>query len=947
MLKMEGKNFFDTSILNKKGEGLDKGQKIEVHLSFDEISKDYFIFLKKNDIRLTSNEILELIKNSNFDNNEKDFLEYFAHKIIVGQTMYKILNDIQIIFSKLKLTGFKILLNKKEISFSKELFVPKFVLYLNNESEVILDVLDISNMIFGLDKIFVFKDNLIYEVEEEFGIGFFKQIYEKNNKFTIESYLKFKGEFLKNHINKLKIEISDEVKNLDNITKEEKIPEMVFEIDKTNYFIVGELKYRIEDKTYPLINYIFKESLNSGKPNLIKTIYTKNKLIKYISDIEISQFIVEDLFLGNRTNFFDKNNSFKIKLPIGQIEYFDESILPKIKNKFEVIYKNNNQMSFSKERIFFELENSLKRNLNLFEFSVKFKIGENFLSIDKIKQLLNEERNLLKLENGDIIKIENVREIKKWMLFLRNLEFKRSENKYKGDSKTALELDEFLKSISQKNMKSNEEFKNLIIELKDRKPVENIELPKETKNILRDYQKEGVYWMNFLKKYGFGGILADEMGLGKTLQSLCVLNMNLKKEPHLVVCPKSLIYNWENEIKKYFPNMSVCLINKNQLKRKQKIEELKKKNYDIVITSYSMIQKDFEEYIKSKISFNYMLLDEAQIVKNMKTLSSKAVRTITAKRKVILSGTPLENNLEELYGTFEIIMPNYLGTKIEFKREYISKIERNDRTTLEMLQAKIRPFILRRTKKQVLKELPDKQIQVVYNQMTNKQTAVYSEVLNRIKIELDEIQRKGEESKSRLKVLSALLKLRQICNHPLLIDKTLNEEEISAKFDQFNEILREIIESDEKVLIFSQFTSMLDIMETEIKNKKIRYLRLDGQTQNRQELVDKFNEEEDIKVFFISLKAGGIGLNLTSANNVIIYDPWWNPQAENQAIDRTHRIGQKKSVNVYKFITKNSIEEKILKLQERKGDLFENIVNLEENGFMKKLDWEDLMELFE
>ncbi|NCC70945.1 DEAD/DEAH box helicase [bacterium] len=491
---------------------------------------------------------------------------------------------------------------------------------------------------------------------------------------------------------------------------------------------------------------------------------------------------------------------------------------------------------------------------------------------------------------------------------------------------------------------SNQEYKNVILELKEKQPISPIQIPEEVENILRNYQKEGIYWLYFIQKYNFGGILADEMGLGKTIQALSILAMN-KGDNHIVVCPKSLIYNWENEIKKYFPQMKVLIIDNESDKRKDCIKNAK--NYDVSITSYSMLQKDYREYIENNIEYNYMILDEAHYVKNMKTLSAKAVRVVPSKRKLLLTGTPLENNLEELYGTFDLVMPNYLGSMLDFRREFVSKIERNNMIALEILQSKIRPFILRRTKKEVLKELPDKQEQIVYNEMTNKQIIIYNEVLNRVKNEVNELIEKQGFDKSRIQVLSALLKLRQICNHPAILDQSFkNEEMICGKHEQFLELLEEVIDSGEKVLVFSQFTSMLDIFQNDLNSKKINFLRLDGSTKNRQEVVDQFNEDEKVKVFLISLKAGGVGLNLTAASAVFLYDPWWNPMAEQQAIDRAHRIGQKKTVNIYKFITKNSIEEKILKLQERKGNMFENLIAAD-NGFIKKLEWEDLMELFE
>ena len=292
-------------------------------------------------------------------------------------------------------------------------------------------------------------------------------------------------------------------------------------------------------------------------------------------------------------------------------------------------------------------------------------------------------------------------------------------------------------------------------------------------------------------------------------------------------------------------------------------------------------------------------------------------------------------------------MPGYLGSKLEFRKDFVAKIERNNTIALEILQAKIRPFILRRTKSQVLKELPAKQEQIAYNEMTNKQIGVYNEVLRRVKEDVTALVQKVGFDRARIQVLSALLKLRQICNHPSLLDDSFTDEpDISGKYEQFQTVLAETMDSGQKSLVFSQFTSMLDIMEKDFKRDGVNYLRLDGSTKNRQEVVDQFNDDPEVKVFLISLKAGGVGLNLTSATSVFLYDPWWNPMAEQQAVDRAHRIGQKYTVSIHKFITKNSIEEKILKLQERKGNLFENLV-VEDSGFVKRLEWEDLMELFE
>jgi SNF2 family DNA or RNA helicase len=618
--------------------------------------------------------------------------------------------------------------------------------------------------------------------------------------------------------------------------------------------------------------------------------------------------------------------------------------MPQAEKIVEVDYKGGQKITLKNENAKFFVETSLNAKVNLLEFNVKFKIGDEYYDLDFIKDLMQRNRKFVQQKDGTTINVENIREINKWIEFLKMFTFSRTTKKYRAQSQSALELDRFMESFSQKEINSNEEYKNFIEELRGQKPLQEINLPVHIEKILRPYQKEGVYWMQFLKKYGFGGILADEMGLGKTLQALTILAMQTKG-PSIVICPKTLVYNWESESQKFFPKKRVLVIDGDNERRKRLIQEAN--YYDILITSYSMLQKDYSNYLEYGIKFNYSILDEAHYVKNIKTLSAKAVRLIDAQNTLLLTGTPLENNLDELYSAFDLIMPGFLGTKTDFSKEFISKIERNNMIALEILQAKIKPFILRRTKNEVLKELPQKQERTVLSEMTNKQIALYNEVLQRVKDEVDKLVKNQGFERSRIQILSALLKLRQICNHPALVDKSfINEKDISGKFDQFMELLMEVVDNDEKVLVFSQFTSMLDIFEKELKKQGISYLRLDGSSKDRQGIVNKFNNTKSIKVFLISLKAGGHGINLTSASSVFLYDPWWNPMVEQQAKDRAHRIGQTKNVNVYKFITKNSIEEKILKLQERKGNLFDNLVK-EDNGFIKRLEWEDLMELFD
>ncbi len=947
-----GEGFFDDSILkvqNTTPEDVKDYTNLCYHLRI--VDGQYQFFCEINEERLNASEIGAILKENETKNfltsSDVGLLNYIMHRLGTVQTIYKIIGDISLIITYLKDTKFSIFFNSKKVTFSKDDYKLNLEMYFDEDSNIVLNIEDNAAFIFGQEKVYVVINDQIHSLNEQIPVNFYRQIASGNNKFSIEMFFSLRNTLL----NKLKehhdIKITDELENLTNANIEKKVAPVVLEIGRTSHFIVLEFKYKIGNELFKLEDYIYAETISwVDKKQSIKIVREEGKLVEYIPDINFTEEEFKYLFEGTRIRVSPNPKSpFLLMLPISNLDNFVKTVLPKAEKEYNVVYKDGQRIELSDSNVHFELETNLRSHLNLFEFKVKFKIGNEYFDLDFLKELMLKNKKYVQLKDGSTANVENIREINKWIEFLDKYEFKKTDDTYKTQSYTALELDEFLKDFKGKEVKSNEEYKNVIQELKEKNPIEKVEIPAVVENILRDYQKEGVYWLHFLKKYGFGGILADEMGLGKTIQALSILAMNKGEGTHIVVCPKSLIYNWDNEIKKYFPDMTVLIVDKDVERRKHLIKDAN--NYDVVITSYSMLQKDYREYIDNHVEFNYMILDEAHYVKNMKTLSAKAVRVVDSKRKILLTGTPLENNLDELYGTFDLVMPGYLGSMLEFRRDFVSKIERNNMIALEILQAKIRPFILRRTKKEVLKELPDKQEQTVYNEMTNKQVAVYQEVLNRVKTQVNELIEKQGFEKSRIQVLSALLKLRQVCNHPSLIDDTFKGEQgISGKHEQFLELLQEVIDSGEKVLVFSQFTSMLDIFETDLKNSGIRYTRLDGSTKNRQEVVDEFNENEEIKVFLISLKAGGVGLNLTAASAVFLYDPWWNPMAEQQAVDRAHRIGQKKTVNIYKFITNNSIEQKILKLQERKGNMFENLVT-EDKGFMKRLEWEDLMELFD
>lgn len=475
-------------------------------------------------------------------------------------------------------------------------------------------------------------------------------------------------------------------------------------------------------------------------------------------------------------------------------------------------------------------------------------------------------------------------------------------------------------------------------------------VPHQLENTLRYYQKTGFSWLKTLDSYNLGGILADDMGLGKTLQVISLILAYKNEEPTnrkpiLVVCPSSLSLNWKNEIEKFAPNVCPLVISGNLATRKFLIKNITE--YDVIITSYDLLKRDIDLYTEANYSFRYVIADEAQYMKNSNTQNARAIKQIQAQTRFALTGTPIENSLSELWSIFDFVMPGYLFSYKKFKEKFELPIVREENTyAMERLKTLIEPFVLRRTKKEVLTELPDKTITVLNNEMEQEQQKIYLSYLAQAKTELqEELQVNGLDN-SRIKILALLTRLRQICCHPSLFIN--NYQASSSKLEQCMEIVTTAIEAGHKILLFSNYTSMFDIIEKELKKFNIHYFKLTGQTKvsQRIDLVDEFNVNPDVKVFLISLKAGGTGLNLVGADMVIHYDPWWNLSAENQATDRAYRIGQKNNVQVYKLITKNSIEEKIFELQNKKSELIENVLNTN-TSFISKLSKEDILSLFE
>ncbi|MGP7817371.1 SNF2 helicase associated domain-containing protein [Niallia sp. 01092] len=487
--------------------------------------------------------------------------------------------------------------------------------------------------------------------------------------------------------------------------------------------------------------------------------------------------------------------------------------------------------------------------------------------------------------------------------------------------------------VSGENTKSGEQYLQLLTRLKNPEEL-NFGVTSSLQAELRDYQHYGFQWLSTLKYYGFGGVLADDMGLGKTLQSIALLlsdkEKQKEKKPALIVAPASLVYNWKNELKKFAPSLKTEIMIGSPTERKELFR--RSAVADVWITSYPTLRQDMEEYVDR--DFHTLILDEAQVVKNYATKTAKAVSSIQAETRFALSGTPIENSLDELWSIFQIVMPDFFPNQKKFRE-----------LSPEKVASMIKPFLLRRMKKDVLKELPDKIETLHVSELTKHQKEHYLAYLEKMKEETEESLKGEGFQKSRMKILAGLTRLRQLCCHPSLFLETYNGD--SGKLKQLVEIVVNAVENGRRLLIFSQFTSMLDIISRSLEKEGLSFFRLDGQTSSKEriELVERYNKKETA-IFLISLKAGNTGLNLTEADTVILYDLWWNPAVEEQAIGRAHRMGQKNVVQVIRLITKGTIEEKMHELQQTKKELIETIMEQgDQDKALSRMTEKDIREI--
>ncbi len=616
---------------------------------------------------------------------------------------------------------------------------------------------------------------------------------------------------------------------------------------------------------------------------------------------------------------------------------------PRIEKEWQVTLEERLQRSTEKnlERIEPEFR-VMPSGERWFDLEVNFAgESERFSAMD-IQRLLLSGRNHTRLKNGKIALIDT-EAIQELQQVLQDVSPEQQGGKYRINNAQAGFLQSSLDEAGLTKVQAppNWQAKAFL-----RQGVAEMPLPAvgELEKVLRPYQKQGVAWLWFLRQNQFGGILADEMGLGKTLQTLALLvvaKQEVKLKPVLIVCPTSLVFNWVQEAKKFAPELKVLALDGPQ--RQARFPLIAES--DLIVTSYALIRRDAEQYRQHE--FDTVILDEAQHIKNRESQNAQAVKTIRADNRLVLTGTPMENSVLDLWSIFDFLMPGYLGAAKDFRERYELPIVRDkDKDAQARLTRRLKPFILRRLKRDVAKELPEKLEQVAYCELTEEQQAAYAQILEASRKEVMEAVGAQGLAKSRLVIFSALLRLRQICCDVRLLK--LSEMEMKApsgKLELFGELLEEVIDGGHRALVFSQFVEMLSLLREKLDAEDVKYCYLDGSTKNRGEVVDQFQKSGDIPLFLISLKAGGTGLNLTAADTVIHFDPWWNPAVEDQATGRAHRIGQNRVVTSYKLIARGTLEEKILTLQQRKREIAEATLDGEE-AFSNSLSWEEIQGLF-
>ncbi|CDE48662.1 predicted helicase [Firmicutes bacterium CAG:460] len=953
-------------------ETLFKGSIINVHKITEDILNK---FMPDEDILIKKELQVELIINV----TEKESYYYyygrtytdFNIKIMIGEDKLYTLGN--------HATAFKVAYENQEgeVYFGKNFtYIPEKYYLSSNSKTIIESYLDVcegsyNRNIFAkdfktfLNKIkntnFIINNYKIEGIKEGFPIS--SNLIKNNESYELDfdlenievlikndyEYILYKGNLY--HLRKLEQELIDDL-------MENKLDKLIISKEKVDAFTKGLLK---------IVRKNLKIDASVTDITLPKEISTK-----LYFDLRSSYILVDALFNYDEkeVNYFDKSNTI-----LRDIDYETKVINDILKYGFEI---DNNKIilkDIEKEVEF--LENGLENLATKYEIftTEKFKginikkktsvtsmfgIGQdNILSytfslgdinsneLVNIFEEIKNKKKYYRLKNGDILNLED-ESLKELSDLKDDLELSDAEIiaghgailKYR-----AIYLDS-LKNTKYNIIKTDNLFDNFIDKFYKFKDI-NLTLPKDELKILRDYQVTGVKWLYTLAKTGFGGILADEMGLGKTIQVIYYIKQMLKDNENnkfLIVVPTSLSYNWDHEFDSFGSNIKrkICVGNKD--KRTKILSDLNDTN--VIITTYGLLREDEELY--NNLNFNTMVIDEAQNIKNNMAGITKVVKKVNAETKFALTGTPLENSILELWSIFDFIMPGYLASLTKFQSKYkIKDFDEDSEILIKGLSKQINPFILRRKKQDVVKELPDKLINDIYIELKDEQKKLYVAELERVKEEMEKIIETEGMNKARFLILQLLTKLRQICIDPNIVYD--NYKDGSNKLEQLESIVNEYIKNNHKILIFSSFKTALNIVKEKLNKAKIKTYMIDGSVpaKDRIEMVDNFNNNDDVKVFLIMLKSGGTGLNLATADVVIHLDLWWNPQAENQATDRAHRIGQKNTVEVIHLITKGTIEEKILELQNKKRILSDKLIDgeIRDKNILSELTKEDIKNL--
>ena len=623
--------------------------------------------------------------------------------------------------------------------------------------------------------------------------------------------------------------------------------------------------------------------------------------------------------------------------------HFLANVLPQWRGKWDVVFGERMTSFFKRCEVIQPEVTVTSSGEDWLAVDVQFKDagGVPALSLAEVRRMLQHGVSHNRLEDGRIalVPTEAMAELQE---VIYDCQADQTSGGLRLDRRFGAYLDEALRDGAWKvSSRSNWQPPARLKEM--REPA----MPDRFQQLLRPYQTTGVNWLCFLAENGLAGILADEMGLGKTLQALVYLSLrkaaNAARKPSLVICPTSIVMNWQAEAARFTPELRTLVLH--GPKRHASFAAIG--DHDLVITSYALLRRDVEQY--AALEFDTVILDEAQHIKNRFSQNAQAVKSLEAAQRFVLTGTPMENSLYDLWSIFDFLMPGYLGPATEFRDRYETPIAKDgDEAALRRLRQRLRPFVLRRMKTEVARDLPAKMEQVRVCEMTDEQKAVYQALLGESRREVFEHASKGGEAQRRFAVLTALMRLRQACCHldllPSAGDKTWREP--SAKLEMGLELIEEARDGGHRVLVFSQFVRLLKLIEAALREREIAFCYLDGSAVDRAGEVRRFQDSPDIPVFLISLKAGGTGLNLTGADTVIHFDPWWNPAVEDQATGRAHRIGQSNIVTSYKLIARGSVEEKIVRLQERKKELIASTLTSDE-AFAQNLTWEELQGLLE